>query len=933
MTFPGPRALGRGVVVAAGQAPPPGCEPWPRVVVEGVDAADALHRHWLMREPVVVELAVDAAWLRTHETDEREPWELTPAFSFERERLQFLVWMNNWDCRSGEPVWWWGRKAARLGAEVGGPADVVLADGTPAWVDGGPRQPLDVDPAGRTVVVHRESVDLGRLAPMPQPAAPAADLAPDQVAAVAHDVGPARVIAPAGSGKTRVLTERLRHLLADRGWEPETVAALAYNTRAADEMRERVTGLPARVRTLNSLGLSLCTAVGGRRETVDEPTVRQMLDQLIELPRAPNTDPYVPYLEGLQAIRMGLQDPDEVEVAFDAPGLAELFPRYCGLLDDKRLLDFDGQLYEAVRLLLRNPAARTTVAQHFLVDEFQDLTPVHLLLVRLLAAPAYDVFGVGDDDQVIYGYSGADPEFLIQFDRYFPGAKPYALEVNYRCSPSVVGAAQTLLSYTPRRIAKAVRPAPGREPVDGELAVRRVPDVAEALTAADVLTGWHDEGAAWSDMAALARVNSALLPLQLTFGERGIPSRQPIDVGILSRTGIRAALAYLRIGLDPGAIAMADLTETIRRPSRRISRKVVEMLGRRGTTSVHDVRRLAGRLSGGDVAKLDAYAADLDRVARAAASGDVRTVLRTVRVDIGLESAMDVLDGARREADRSTHTDDLVALEQAAALHPDPATFEAWLRDALSRGGRDRRGDEPGVELSTIHRVKGREWDDVVVFGVHDTLLPHRLATDEAEERRLLHVAITRARRRVVVLADQAAPSPFLDELAGTRSREERRPRRVREPVAKAARSTSTAAAAAPTVEAQVGMLVSVGGHEGTVVDVNEGGVLVSVGRARMSAAFGSEVRVDGRAVRLAAPGSTARRAAVAEALKVWRKETAARDGVPAYVVLNDKDLDGIAERGPRTLAELAACRGIGAARLERYGDELLSVIESAAWP
>jgi DNA helicase-2/ATP-dependent DNA helicase PcrA len=916
MPFPGPVELGRGAIVVPGRAVPAGCEGWPVVEVEGLDAVDVLHGHWLRREPVVVVLAVDPGWLREPEVDDREPWQLDPGFELRRERLQFLVWMNNWDCRGDEPVWWWARKAERLGARPGGPADVVLPDGTAAWIDGGPRQPLPLD------VVHRETVDLGRLT-LARWQASAAELAPDQQAAVAHGVGPARVVAPAGSGKTRVLTERLRHLLGDRRWEPETVAAVAYNKRAADEMAERVVGVPARVRTLNSLGLALCNGTGGfqrpaargRREVVEEVAVRHLIDQLIELPRAPNTDPYVAYLEGLQAIRMGLRDPAEVETALDAPGLAELFGRYCRLLDDKGLIDFDGQLYEAVRVLLADPTARGVaqkLSQHLLVDEFQDLTPAHLLLLRLLAAPAYDVFGVGDDDQVIYGFSGASPEFLIEFDRYFPGASKYALEVNYRCPPTVVGAATTLLSYTPRRIAKEIRPAPGRLPVEGELVVRQVADVEEASTTADVLGGWHDEGVPWSSMAALARVNSALLPLQLTLVERGVPSRRPIDGNILARTGIRAALAYLRIGLDPGRIVIADMSETIRRPSRRISRKVVEMLARSRTTSVGDVRRLAGRLSGGDVAKLEAYAADIERVVRAAETGDVRAVLRTIRVDIGLGSAMDVLDGVRREADRSTHADDLVALEQAAALHPEPATFEPWLRGVLATPP----SAEPGVELSTIHRVKGREWDNVVVFGARDDLLPHRLASDEAEERRLLHVAITRGRQRVVVVADRAAPSPFLEELAGTRSHDE-----VRAP---RARPAAASARAAPTIAAEVGLEVGIGGFEGVVVELGETGVLVSVGRARMSAAYGSEVRVGGRAMRLAKPGDER----LVEALKAWRREAAGRDKVPAYVVLSDKDVEGIAERAPRSLEELAACRGIGATRLDRYGDELLAVIE-----
>lgn len=867
MTFPGPAALGRGVVVTPGKEVP---FDWPRVRVDQVaaDVAGVLHEHWLRRRPVVVELAVDADELRAPERDGREPWQVPVDFEFARERLQFLVWRNNWDWRGDEPVWWWARKAARVGsAALGGPADVVLESGVPAWVDGGPRQRVGAGIGAGVAVVHCESVEAGslRTAPAGVDAPETAEgLAPDQWAAVAHDVGPARVIAPAGSGKTRVLTARLRHLLADRQWEPGAVAAYAYNKRAADEMVERTEGLPADIRTLNSLGLRMVRG----RQTIEEPDVRRLLDQLVTLPRAMNTDPYMPYLEGLRAIRLGLEDPAVVERETGAEGLAELFPRYRRLLADKGVVDFDGQLYEALAAALADPSARSG-SRHLLVDEFQDLTPVHLVLLRLLSAPAYDVFGVGDDDQVIYGFGGASPEFLLQFGRFFPGATEYALEVNYRCPPPVIEAAGHLLSYNRRRIAKAVRPGPAAA---GTFEVRTLPGVDEAEAVAGLVTAWHGDGQSFGDMAVLARVNAALLPIQILLTERGVPSRRPIDASVLGRTGIRTALAYLRIGLDPGRIAAADVVETIRRPSRRIARNVVEMLTRRGSTSVADIRRLASRLDGGDGSKLAGYEADLQRVAAAVEQGGAAAALRTVRVDLGLGGAMDTLDSARREADRSTHADDLLALEQVAALHPDVATFEPWLRDMLSRRA-DPMADpmaERGVELTTIHRVKGREWDDVIVFGLSEGLLPHRLASDETEERRLLHVAITRGRERVVVLADEDAPSPFLLELSGTRPRVIHRISTGRGPVENGDKPSGSSTSA----------------------------------------------------------GSAG--AKVVEALKTWRTDTARRASVPAYVVLNDADIDGIAVRLPRTLADLAQCRGIGPVKLERFGDEILAVIDGA---
>ncbi|HEY2428779.1 MAG TPA: ATP-dependent DNA helicase UvrD2, partial [Acidimicrobiales bacterium] len=770
-------------------------------------------------------------------------------------------------------------KATRLGARAGGPADVLLDDGTPAFVDGGPRQPLDVGVS----VIHRESVEAGTLR-RARHCPPAARLAPDQLAAVTHGAGPARVIAPAGSGKTRVLTERLRHLVGDQGWESSTVTAVAFNKRAADELIERTQGLDVHVRTINALGLAVLTgALGGpppdRRPTViEEFEVRRILDALVEVRRQANTDVLAPYLEALGAIRIGLRDPAEVEASIpDAAGLTDLWPRYRAALDRAGAIDFDDQVERAIGRLLSDPDVRVAAqrrCRHLLVDEFQDLAPAHLLLLRLLASPGLDVFGVGDDDQVIYGYAGATPTYLIDFERWFPGAVPHALEVNYRCPEAVVDGARHLLGYNRRRIPKTIR-TPEQAPA-GALDVQSVaPDaMAEAAASTVVATARPPE-----EIAVLTRVNSALLPVQIVLGRAGVPTTLPLDRRVLERTGIRTALAWLRLGTDPGRIARADVGETIRRPSRRVSRNVVEMLTKRAWTSVADVHRLAGRLSGGDVEKLLGYAGDIEAVSAAVPNGTA-AALSAIRTRVGLGTAMDTLDASRAEADRSTHGDDLRALEQVAALHPDAATFAAWLDDQLTHPG---RAVGPAVTLSTVHRVKGQEWPLVIVFGAHADAFPHRLATDVEEERRIFHVAITRASDRAVVLVDQTHPSPFAAELSGARPDVPLRGRSDPRP------SGGTAT-----------------GRAG--------------GRGGRSAGAGSSAEGEGPPVE---PG-------LWEALRVWRREVATRTGVPAYVVLSDADLRGVAQRRPATIEELRGCRGFGPTKLERYGDELLAVLEAA---
>ncbi len=705
-------------------------------------------------------------------------------------------------------------------------------------------------------------------------------MAPDQLAAVTHGAGPARVIAPAGSGKTRVLTERLRHLIVDRGVERESVLAVAYNKKAREEMEDRCHAFQPRVRTLNALGLGLLTESRGRPpELLDERDVRDLVQSLVPSPkrRRVNTDPIGPYLDGLSLIRLGLRDPEAVEDSRDdVPGLADAFDPFRRELAGRGAVDFDEQVYGAIELLLRDGDFRRHAQErcrHLLVDEFQDLTPAHVLLLRLLATPALDVFGVGDDDQVIYGHAGADPDFLVNFDRLFPAAADHPLEVNYRCPVEVVGAARHLLSYNRRRVAKEIRPGPDADPTAGALAVRLHPADGGAAAVAEVVAGWLAEPAEPAvsavDIAVLARVNSLLLAPQVALVEAGVPVDSVLRANVLDRTGARAALAYLRIGASPDDFDGADVVEVYRRPSRGFPQWFPKWL--RGRLSLERLAAMTSRIDDAKVGgKVDELVHDLRRVAEAVRTGTTAVALAVVRDEIGLGGAMGLLDSSRAGEGGSSHLDDLEALAQVAALHPDAATFEPWLRGVLRR--------EPaagGVTLSTVHRVKGREWDRVVIFGATGGLVPHRLAEDVEEERRVLHVAITRGRRRVTVLGDASRPSPFLAELDGTAPHEAPRPGQ---------RSAPTARPDAPAT----------------------------------------------RGPREAPAPLPADAEATEAALRAWRTARARRDAMPPYIILSDKYLRGVAVARPRSLVALRALPGIGPTKLDLYGDEILAVIGEA---
>jgi DNA helicase-2/ATP-dependent DNA helicase PcrA len=903
------------VVITRGQAVPAAWDGAAVIRVDEEALADPasvvaeLHQAWASRTPVVVELGVDPAVFREPRSLAEEPWRLGPEFEPWSDRLHFLVWANTYDARAeaGGPVWWWARKTARRGGvtalEATEAGDVRLAGGAVAWIDGGPRasfSSLDLDGHG---LIHHESVELGSLAPVPPPVLPGADLAPDQLAAVGHGAGPARIIAPAGSGKTRVLTERVRHLLVDRSYERDAVIAVAYNKKAQQEMEQRTSDVAPRVRTLNALGYRLLAdARRGAPRLLDERDVRRLIERFVPIRRQrANTDPVGPYLEALGQVRLGLRDPEEVEAwRDDVPGLAAAFDPYRAALREMAAIDFDEQIYGTLEVLLADGAFRQRAqrdCRHLLVDEFQDLTPAHVLLLRLLAAPELDVFGVGDDDQVIYGHAGADPAFLINFDQLFPGAASHPLEVNYRCPAVVVQRAADLLSHNQRRVAKAVRPGPDASPSPDAVRVVSHPAAAGAEALVREVQGWLDAGADAGQVAVLTRVNALLLAPQVALIEAGIPVHSALGLDVLQRTGLRAALAYLRIAAaSDGRIAAEDVAEILRRPSRGLPQWFGDRLRRRSWWSLDTLAGIAAQVPEKEASKVDWLVGDLaSLIGRTRDRGaTTRSVLAFVKDTIGLGGAMSLLDSSRG-GEGSSHLDDLDALEQVAGLHPEVATFEPWLRDRLIGGVGASGGGGPGVTLATVHRVKGMEWPFVAVFGVNAGILPHRLAEDVEEERRVLHVALTRCQRQVVLLSDQSRPSPMLAEMA--------QPAPPR-----------PAPTAGPVRGAEGGRFP---------VPVGRGIVPTVVGAGAAGSGAGSRTRRGGRARVPAADADPV----VEQALRTWRSARSHRDGVPAFIVMHDATLTAIAVARPASLVTLRRVDGIGPAKLDLYGEEILAVL------
>lgn len=1048
----GPPELGRSVLVRPGDPAPEawaGCETLQASTGGGFSAETGrrLRHAWLTRERLVIEL--DGELPDPSPVWQAPWWELSPGLTMRSEVLAHLLAANVVDARDPNRARFAPVEAAlRLGARrAGSPGgsnmradepgatgtasadhvsgiaaesiaaesiatesiatesiasagDVVAdagqvwcdgdvrTDAGPMWCDGGPLEAFEL----ASPVIPAANLAVGSLRGI-GPAIPQADLAPDQQAAVGHLGGAACIVAPAGSGKTRVLTERARYLVRDVGVAAGAVCLVAFNVRARREMQERTADLPGiEVRTLNSLALAICNGTRpfarpsrhGRIDVIDEMGVRDRLDGLVKRRRRAMTDQLAPWLEALGASRLGLRDPAEVERDFqpDVPDFAAVAPRFVEDLSADGVVDFDQQIIRAIEILLADPAARAAarrVCGVLLVDEFQDLTPAHLLMIRLLAGPRADVLAVGDDDQTIYGYAGASPQWLIDFDKYFPGAARHHLNVNYRCPPSVIGAAVNLLSHNRRRIDKQITaPGPGggdgSDASDGDMAdtpgVTHRPGRAVAASSVagqdgrrnagrgapgqgtvvvnsgedsaavlrDSVAALLDGGVRPSDIAVLTRVNSTLLVPQVVLGDMGVAADAPLGQGFLERTGVAGALAWLKLAVAPRhALPSGALSDAARRPPRGVSPRVIEWIGEQ--RSVGALRALAGRLSDDrTAAKIDELADDIDMLRQRTANEGLNTqsVLEAVRDDLGLGSSLDTrLDASRRSVDRSAHGDDLRALISVAHLHPDPAGFAGWLAGRLD-GGSGRGGDgRDGVGFGTDERTSpaptpaqdggAADRDGVRSGGAAGGRV--RLATvHRVKGLEWPHVVIYEASAGLMPhrLSHDVEEERRVFHVALTRCSASVTLICGDEP---SPFLPELSELAPPRPDPALDGPIEPSRSQRSETD--DAGGLCSGStdpQAESSAPTPNASSARARAPR-PAPPSDPGDAALFEALRGWRRERSKADGVPAYVVFPDTVLIALATQRPRTHAELLAVPGIGPTKLERYGDDIVALL------
>jgi DNA helicase-2/ATP-dependent DNA helicase PcrA len=611
-------------------------------------------------------------------------------------------------------------------------------------------------------------------------------LNPQQDAAVRHPGGPLLVLAGAGSGKTRVLTTRIAHLIRERGVAPSRIFAVTFTNKAAGEMRARVAALLGAdpkglwIGTFHALSARLLRREAahlgfGPNFTIydqddSESFIKRLLEQRGLSPKA--NPPRV-----IHAVISGAKNrmvlPEELGASADGPlekVAAEIYAALGPALRQANAMDFDDLLLYPLTLFQEHPerlAYWQRRFDHVLVDEFQDTNAAQYRLVKLLAAQHRNLCVVGDDDQAIYGWRGADVRHMLAFQQDFPGTTLVKLEQNYRSTQVILDAANGVIAENARRLGKTLFTArQGGEPVT-LLTAADERDEAEWL-AAELARRAAETDVPYEGMAILYRTNAQSRPLEEAFRFRGIPYRLVGAVSFYERREVKDVLAYLRLIANP-----ADdeaLVRVVNVPRRGIGDASLAQLQRTAAQwgkPLLDAARVADRVPDLRPNVRQAFvglARLLDDLRARHGAADPATALEQIVAAVGY--ARYLADEGPEGIERLENVEELIAgaAEWAETAEEEgtgdegggtgATPIERYLTQAALVTAADQgTGDPTGVTLMTMHMAKGLEWPVVTLAGLEDGLFPLARAAGEPggleEERRLCYVGLTRAREKL----------------------------------------------------------------------------------------------------------------------------------------------------------------------------------------
>jgi DNA helicase II / ATP-dependent DNA helicase PcrA len=600
------------------------------------------------------------------------------------------------------------------------------------------------------------------------------DLNPQQRAAVTFGDGAMLVFAGAGSGKTRVITHRIAHRVADHGVRPWSILAVTFTNKAAGEMRARIARILGDAGRGAWIGTFHATCARLLRELADEAELDRHFvifddgDQQAVLRRVVkdlglDERRFSPrWLAGrIDQAKQECLGPDQV----DAPdpwtqAFVEAYRTYEARMKASRAVDFGDLIYRSVRLLEARPDVLSRLRarfQHILVDEFQDTNHAQYRLVRLLGAGHGNVCAVGDDDQSIYRWRGADIRNIRSFREDFAGTTVFKLEQNYRSTGRILAAAHGVIAKSPEREPKELftENPEGRAidllTVDNE----RV----EAMAVVEWIRVLRGEGMAHHDLAVFYRTNAQSRVLEEALRTARVPYAVYGGMRFYERAEIKDIVSYLRVIQNPHSDV--DLLRVVNVPTRGIGKTTLDALSETATargTSVWDVlvATCDDPAATPAVRKKLAVFRDLvvDWQAHAPTLG-IAALTRSVLDLSGYEEWLANDPSIEAEARRGNMAELVGSMEAFEHENEDP-TLPSFLETVALQAGQDEVKDDDRVSLMTIHTAKGLEFSAVAVVGMEEDLFPMRRQDstdpqDLEEERRLCYVAITRARQRLLL--------------------------------------------------------------------------------------------------------------------------------------------------------------------------------------
>ncbi|MDR2961354.1 MAG: UvrD-helicase domain-containing protein [Stenotrophomonas sp.] len=652
-------------------------------------------------------------------------------------------------------------------------------------------------------------------------------LNPPQAAAVLHIEGPLLVLAGAGSGKTRVIVEKIAHLIGSGRYPARRIAAITFTNKSAKEMRERVA---KRLREQDADEVTICTfhALGLKFLQIEHAAVGlkrgfSIFDaddaaaQIKDLMYGAKPDDIEDMKNLVSRAKNAGLSPEQAMAAARSnreKEAASVYERYQLRLTAFNAVDFDDLIRLPVQVLEENPEIAVAWRErigYLLVDECQDTNDAQYRLLKQLAGDKGNFTCVGDDDQSIYAWRGANPENLQQMGRDYPALEIIKLEQNYRCSNRVLRAANSLIANNPHEHLKKL----WSDQADGERIrvweCRNSEHEAEKV-AAEIAFVAQSRKVPWSDFCILFRGNFQSRPLEKAMQLLRIPYHLTGGTMFLERQEVKDTLAWLRLLVNPDDDTA--FMRAVQSPKRDVGAGTLARLAElaqekdmpmaQAAEAIGALQQLPPRAAN-SLARFTDILRDLRAQTRQVSSGDM---IRKVAKESGLLS--ELRQQAKEEASYQRRANNIEELAQWFEGGPRGATAAdlAGQLALLSRSDKDEGGNQ--VRMMTMHASKGLEFPYVFIVGCEDGVLPHQVSLDEGnlqEERRLLYVGITRAKIQLWMSYSKLTrkfgehvrlkPSRFFEEIPA-----EEIQRDGADPVADAARKKERASAGLAAIEA-----------------------------------------------------------------------------------------------------------------------------------